>query len=54
MNGDCPKARHGHVMIAVKHSIYMHGGMAGTEIFGDLWKLTIGMDVIMYDDYFWI
>jgi hypothetical protein len=43
LNGEHPKVRHGHVMVAVKNSIYLHGGMAGTEIFGDLWKLTIGM-----------
>ena len=43
MNGVRPKVRHGHVMIAVKNGIYLHGGMAGTENFGDLWKLTIGM-----------
>ncbi len=43
VNGEYPKVRHGHVMIAVKNNIYLHGGMAGTEIFGDLWKLAIGM-----------
>ena len=43
VNGDHPKIRHGHVMVAVKNSIYLHGGMAGLEVFGDLWKLTIGM-----------
>ena len=39
VNGQSPKVRHGHVMIAVRDAIYVHGGMAGTEILGDLWKL---------------
>lgn len=42
MNDVRPACRHGHVMVAVENTIYLHGGMAGTAFFGDLWKLTLG------------
>ena len=43
MNGPGPQPRHGHVMVAVENSVFIHGGMAGTNIFGDLWQLKISM-----------
>lgn len=43
VSGPGPESRHGHVMVTVKNDIYVHGGMAGTKIFADLWKLSIGM-----------
>ena len=42
-HGASPNCRHGHVMVAVKNSLYIHGGMAGTEIYPDLWKLETGI-----------
>lgn len=44
VNGPGPQPRHGHVMVAVENSVFIHGGMAGTNIFGDLWQLKINGD----------
>jgi len=43
IKGEQPETRHGHVMINVNEKfIYLHGGMSGTGIFDDLWKLDLG------------
>ncbi|KAH9496466.1 hypothetical protein Btru_010935 [Bulinus truncatus] len=39
--GDSPKPRHGHVMVAVKNRIYLHGGMAGSTFYDDLFVLDL-------------
>lgn len=38
VTGSPPCSRHGHVSVAVGTDIYIHGGMAGTDIFDDLYK----------------
>lgn len=42
VNGSHPASRHGHVMVAIENNLYVHGGMAGTKIFADIWQLKIG------------
>ncbi|CAL1529655.1 unnamed protein product [Lymnaea stagnalis] len=39
--GDSPKPRHGHVMVALKNKIYLHGGMAGSTFYDDLFILDL-------------
>ena len=43
MKGSPPCSRHGHVSIAVGTDIYVHGGMAGTDMFDDLYRFNTGM-----------
>lgn len=38
VSGNPPCSRHGHISVAVGIYIYIHGGMAGTNIFDDLYK----------------
>lgn len=38
VSGSPPCSRHGHVSITVGTDIYIHGGMAGTDMFDDLYK----------------
>ncbi|XP_059140080.1 rab9 effector protein with kelch motifs-like [Physella acuta] len=40
-NGNSPKPRHGHVMAAVNNKIYLHGGMAGSTFYDDLYVLDL-------------
>ncbi|XP_020602771.1 rab9 effector protein with kelch motifs-like isoform X2 [Orbicella faveolata] len=40
VSGSLPCARHGHVSVAVGTDIYIHGGMAGTNIFDDVYKFN--------------
>ena len=42
VSGSPPCARHGHVSVAVGKDIYIHGGMAGTSIFDDVYKFNTG------------
>lgn len=43
VNGSPPCSRHGHVSVAVGADIYVHGGMAGTNMFDDLYRFNTGM-----------
>ena len=43
MKGSPPCSRHGHVSVAVGTDIYVHGGMAGTDMFDDLYRFNTGM-----------
>ena len=43
VSGSPPCSRHGHVSVAVGTDIYIHGGMAGTDMFDDLYKFNTGM-----------
>jgi len=45
--GDKPCSRHGHLMVAIGTDIYIHGGMAGTKVFDDLYKFSIGETAIV-------
>lgn len=40
VSGSPPCARHGHVSVAVGTDIYIHGGMAGTNMFDDVYKFN--------------
>lgn len=40
-SGRCPAPRHGHVMAACGGKIYLHGGMAGTILFDDVYEYNI-------------
>lgn len=40
VSGSPPCARHGHVSVAVGTDIYIHGGMAGTDMFDDVYKFN--------------
>lgn len=42
VSGSPPCARHGHVSVAVGTDIYIHGGMAGTDMFDDVYKFNTG------------
>lgn len=42
VSGSPPCARHGHVSVAVGTDIYIHGGMAGTNMYDDLYKFNTG------------
>lgn len=42
VSGSPPCARHGHVSVAVGTDIYIHGGMAGTNMFDDVYKFNTG------------
>ena len=39
-SGSPPCARHGHVSVADGTDIYIHGGMAGTNMFDDVYKFN--------------
>lgn len=39
--GEVPAARHGHVCAVVRGKLYLHGGMAGSEIFADLYRIDL-------------
>ncbi|KAK0065875.1 rab9 effector protein with kelch motifs [Biomphalaria pfeifferi] len=39
--GESPKPRHGHIMVAIKNKIYLHGGMAGSTFYDDLYVLDL-------------
>ena len=43
MKGSPPCSRHGHVSVAIGTDIYVHGGMAGTDMFDDLYRFNTGM-----------
>ena len=45
MSGSPPCSRHGHVSVAIGTDIYIHGGMAGTDMFDDLYKFDTGMQL---------
>ncbi|XP_061911264.1 rab9 effector protein with kelch motifs [Entelurus aequoreus] len=40
--GAQPAARHGHVTVAAGSKIYIHGGMAGDELYDDMYSLDTG------------
>lgn len=40
ISGSPPCSRHGHVSVAVETDIYIHGGMAGTNIYDDLYRFN--------------
>lgn len=42
VSGSPPCARHGHVSVAVGTDIFIHGGMAGTNMYDDLYKFNTG------------
>lgn len=42
VSGSPPCARHGHVSVVVGTDIYIHGGMAGTNMFDDVYKFNTG------------
>ena len=42
MSGSLPCSRHGHASITVGTDIYIHGGMAGTDMCDDLYKFNTG------------
>ena len=42
VSGSPPCARHGHVSVAVGTDIYIHGGMADTDMFDDVYKFNTG------------
>lgn len=39
--GDSPKPRHGHILVALNNKIYLHGGMAGSTFYDDLFILDL-------------
>lgn len=41
VKGDSPKARHGHVSVAVGNKFYIHGGMAGSSFYDDIHVLDL-------------
>lgn len=41
LKGEVPAARHGHVCAVVRGKLYLHGGMAGSEIFADLYRIDL-------------
>ena len=41
VKGDCPKPRHGHVVVAVGNKVYIHGGMSGPNFYNDLHVLNL-------------
>ncbi|ELU01582.1 hypothetical protein CAPTEDRAFT_122343 [Capitella teleta] len=41
VQGDSPKPRHGHLVIAVGTKILIHGGMSGTTFYDDLYVLDV-------------
>lgn len=41
VNGKVPKARHGHILVAVGSKLYLHGGMARESIYDDLFEYDI-------------
>ena len=43
VKGSPPCSRHGHVSVAIGTDIYVHGGMAGTDMFDDLYRFNTGM-----------
>ena len=45
MSGSPPCSRHGHVSVTVGTDIYIHGGMAGTDMFDDLYKFNTGIKI---------
>ena len=45
VSGSPPCSRHGHVSVTVGTDIYIHGGMAGTDMFDDLYKFDTGMKI---------
>ena len=45
VSGSPPSSRHGHVSVTVGTDIYIHGGMAGTDMFDDLYKFNTGMKI---------
>ena len=47
VKGTPPSCRHGHVMVALGTDIYVHGGMAGTSIYDDLYKFDTGISKFM-------
>ena len=47
MSGSPPCSRHGHVSVAVGTDILIHGGMAGTDMFDDLYKFNTGNAIIV-------
>ncbi|KAM7431999.1 hypothetical protein ABFA07_017498 [Porites harrisoni] len=40
VKGSPPCSRHGHVSVAIGTDIYVHGGMAGTDMFDDLYRFN--------------
>lgn len=40
-SGNSPKPRHGHLMVPANGSIYLHGGMAGSTFYDDLFILDL-------------
>ncbi|KAM4695999.1 rab9 effector protein with kelch motifs [Rhinophrynus dorsalis] len=38
-SGDPPQPRHGHVIVAVGTKLFVHGGMAGSKFFSDLFSI---------------
>lgn len=41
LQGDLPTARHGHVMVVVDSMLYIHGGMAGTTFYEDMFAIDL-------------
>ncbi|EDO49239.1 predicted protein [Nematostella vectensis] len=39
-SGEQPCCRHGHIMVAIGTSIFLHGGMAGSDMFDDLFQFN--------------
>lgn len=41
LQGDVPSPRHGHVMVVVGTTLYIHGGMAGMTFYDDLYAINL-------------
>lgn len=39
--GETPSPRHGHVMVVIDSKLYIHGGMAGTAFYDDLFVINL-------------
>nr|XP_039268948.1 rab9 effector protein with kelch motifs-like [Styela clava]XP_039268949.1 rab9 effector protein with kelch motifs-like [Styela clava] len=41
LQGDVPTPRHGHIMVVVDSTLFIHGGMAGTNFHGDMFAIDL-------------
>ena len=47
-SGRPPSPRQGHTCAVVGNRLFVHGGMAGSDIFGDLYVLDLGMQSVLH------
>ena len=55
-SGAAPSPRQGHILAVVGNKLFVHGGMAGQEIFSDLHTLDLGELITvepLYNGHYW-